>query len=53
MRLYDMVNDPLELNDLAKNPDYSKTRSDLFKQLLQLQKEMNDPIDLSNYFGEM
>ena len=53
MRLYDMNNDPLELNDLAQNPDYFETKSDLFKQLLQLQKEMNDPIDLSEYFAEL
>ena len=53
MRLYDMNKDPLELNDLSQNPDYSETKSDLFNQLLQLQKEMDDPIDLSDYFSEL
>jgi arylsulfatase A-like enzyme len=53
MRLYDMNNDPFERNDLAQNPEYSETKSNLFKQLLQLQKEMDDPIDLSDYFSEL
>jgi arylsulfatase A-like enzyme len=49
-RLYDLENDPLEMNDLAGNPDYEDIQSNLYNQLLQLQKEMDDPIDLVNFF---
>lgn len=52
MRLYDMKNDPLELNDLAQDPEYQDTKSQLYSQLLQLQKEMNDPLDLRTVMDE-
>jgi arylsulfatase A-like enzyme len=49
-RLYDLKNDPLELNDLAGNPDYKEIKTKLYNQLLQLQKEMDDPLDLTQFF---
>ena len=52
MRLFDLNNDPLEINDLAQNPDYKETKENLFKKLLQLQKEMDDPLDLEAYFSD-
>ncbi len=51
MRLYDLSNDPLELNDLADNKDYSEVKMKLYNQLLQLQKEMDDPLDLETVFN--
>jgi len=50
MRLYDLSNDPLELNDLADNRDYNEIKMKLYNQLLQLQKEMDDPLDLQTVF---
>ncbi len=47
MLLFDMVNDPEEMIDLAENPDYQEKIDFLFKDLLQLQEELNDPLDIS------
>jgi arylsulfatase A-like enzyme len=45
--LFDMENDPEEMIDLAENPDYQEKMDLLFKDLLQLQRELNDPLDIS------
>lgn len=42
-----MVNDPEEMNDLAENPEYQEKIDNLFADLLQLQKNLNDPLDIS------
>jgi arylsulfatase A-like enzyme len=52
IRLFDLNKDPLEMNDLAQYPDYKEIKDTLFKKLLQLQKEMDDPLDLSVVFSE-
>ncbi|MGF1585591.1 MAG: sulfatase-like hydrolase/transferase [Bacteroidales bacterium] len=44
--LFDLENDPLEMNDLSDNPDYEDVRNELFINLLNLQKEMNDELEL-------
>ncbi len=52
VRLYDMINDPLEMNDLAEGkhrPD--ELLKKLFKQFQVLQKQMDDPIDVSQAFS--
>ena len=46
IRLYDMENDPMEINDLAANPEYKEKVSELLGKLYQLQEEMDDPLDL-------
>lgn len=53
MRLYDLKNDPLEMNDLAGKPEYQERKNKLFKQLLGLQIQMDDPLDLSGIFTEI
>lgn len=45
--LFDMVNDPEEMNDLAKQPEYKDKVKTMFEELLVLQKQMNDPLDIS------
>jgi arylsulfatase A-like enzyme len=50
-RLYDLEKDPLEMNDLAGNPDYKEVQTKLYNKLLLLQKEMDDPLDLSGFFS--
>ena len=52
VRLYDMVKDPLEMNDLAegeKRPD--ELMKKLFKEYQVLQNQMNDPIDVTEAFN--
>jgi arylsulfatase A-like enzyme len=53
LRLYDLKADPKELDDLSCNPEYWKTIRSLFKQLVQLQKDMDDKLELAKYFPEM
>ncbi|TXG39268.1 sulfatase-like hydrolase/transferase [Seonamhaeicola maritimus] len=45
--LFDMNNDPEEMNNLADNQNYKTKVTELFKDLVQLQKDMNDPLDLT------
>ena len=53
VRLYDLAADPLELRDLTGDPSYWGTIRDLFAELLQLQKKMDDELDLSAIFPEL
>jgi arylsulfatase A-like enzyme len=46
--LFDLKNDPLEINDLSTNVSYLKKKKDLFTGLLSLQKKFGDPLDLSS-----
>ena len=41
--LYDLKNDPFELNNLANNPEYSKIKEDLSRKLDAWIKSNNDP----------
>ena len=47
--LFDLKNDPLEINDLSTNPSYLKKKTDLFTGLLSLQNKFGDPLDLSSF----
>jgi len=51
LRLFDMKNDPLEMNDLADNDDFKTEKDKLWLALLLLQKEMNDPLNLEEYIS--
>jgi len=51
VRLYDMKKDPKELKDLAVDKKkYSTLMKKLFAEYQVLQKEMNDPVDITNAF---
>ena len=51
VRLYDMQKDPFEKNDLAENKAaYKAVFKQLFEEYRVLQKEMNDPVDLTDTF---
>lgn len=52
-RLFDLQADPEEMNDLADRDDARPILRDLFAQLLQLQKQMGDPLDLRKTFPEL
>jgi arylsulfatase A-like enzyme len=45
--LFDMVNDPDEMNDLGDKPEHQERIDTLFTALVSLQKELNDPLDIS------
>lgn len=46
MLLFDVQTAPKETKDLAGKPQYRKKVETLFKDLLELQKTMNDTLDL-------
>lgn len=52
LRLYDLRNDPLEMNDLASRAAYQETKHKLFGRLLELQEEMADELDLRAAFPQ-
>ncbi|QVY65989.1 sulfatase-like hydrolase/transferase [Polaribacter sp. Q13] len=46
--LFDLKNDPEEMNNLADNSAYKSKVNTLFTDLIQLQKDMKDPLDISS-----
>lgn len=53
LRLYDLENDPMEMNDLADDPEYQQLVKNLFTKLEKLGKEMDDTLDIRSFFPEM
>ena len=51
--LFDLKNDPNEMNDLAESPEYKEKVKTLFKDLLELQKTMDDKLDLSELYNKI
>ncbi|MDF7809287.1 sulfatase-like hydrolase/transferase [Pontiellaceae bacterium B12219] len=52
VRLYDMINDPMEMNDLAEGEERPvELLNALFARFKKLQKEMDDPIDVTEAFN--
>lgn len=50
VRLYHLAEDPGEINDLAGDPEHVPIMRRLFARFVELQKEMDDPLDLSEVF---
>ncbi len=50
--LYNTNTDPLELVNLSEDEKYKSKLSELYNELLALQKTMDDPLDLTSIFGE-
>ncbi|WP_282160540.1 sulfatase-like hydrolase/transferase [Ulvibacterium marinum] len=46
--LFDLQNDPEEMNDISENEEHKEKVNELFQELLELQKEMKDTLDLSH-----
>jgi len=44
VQLYDLLNDPLEMHDLANNPAYADVRKDMDSRLFKWMKSVKDPI---------
>mgnify|MGYP002624250302 CR=1 FL=1 len=51
LRLYDLKNDPLEMNDLAEKEAYTEKVKTLFDELIQLQHQMEDTLNLAAVFN--
>ena len=49
-RLYNLEQDPNEMNDVADNPDQKPRIKKLFAKLLELQEETGDELDLRSVF---
>ncbi|AUP80590.1 sulfatase-like hydrolase/transferase [Flavivirga eckloniae] len=48
--LFDLNKDPEEMNDIASVPENKEKVKSLFKDLMQLQKEMDDQLDLNRIY---
>ena len=48
--LFDMVNDPEEMDDLAIDEKFHEKAKEMFHDLIQLQKKMNDSLDLEDIY---
>ncbi len=46
--LFDLTNDPLEINDLSSDQLYNDIKVNLFSDLLSLQEEFKDTLDLTS-----
>ena len=51
--LFDLNNDPEEMQNLAQVPEHKYRVKALFNALLELQKEMDDPLDLSHIYNNI
>lgn len=51
--LYNVAEDPKELHNLAEEPDYEKKIKKLFKDLLKLQKKLDDTLDLKSTYDKV
>ncbi len=51
--LFDLTNDPLEMNDLSEKPEYAEKVREMFDELLQLQKKMDDSLDLKPLYNSV
>jgi len=52
LRLFDLENDPLEMNDLADDPGRKELVSNLFAELEKLGESMDDTLNLASFFPE-
>ncbi|TKG95487.1 DUF4976 domain-containing protein [Puteibacter caeruleilacunae] len=51
--LFDLKKDPEEMKDLSDVKKYQSLKKKLFKELLELQKQMNDEVDLKAVYPEL
>ena len=52
-RLYNLVEDPYEMDDLAGDPAFDEKMKELFNSFLELQEETGDTLDIKPAFQEL
>lgn len=52
VKLFNLAVDPDEIDNLAKNMKYQQKIQTLFSELIQLQKSLNDPLDLTTFVNQ-
>jgi choline-sulfatase len=52
LRLYDLAEDPQEMQDLAVKPEHAAKVKDLLQRLVKLSADLHDEVDLTKVFGE-
>jgi arylsulfatase A-like enzyme len=53
IRLFNVQEDPAEINDLADNPEFKMVKKELAERLKKQQQLMDDPLDLHPIFPEL
>ena len=53
LRLYNVKNDPLEMNDLADDPEQEERIKEMFHELENLSTQMGDTLKLEKYFPKI
>ena len=51
IELFNVKEDPNETNDLSTSPEYDHLVKSLFNDLVEIQKGVNDTLDLKKIFG--
>ena len=51
--LFDLENDPNEINNLAEEPQHRERVQKMFRDLIELQKEMKDPLDIKTLYQQL
>ncbi|MEL6945325.1 MAG: sulfatase/phosphatase domain-containing protein, partial [Bacteroidota bacterium] len=51
--LFDLENDPEEMNDLSKDTKQQERIASLFRDLMEMQKEKNDPLELGGLYKRL
>ncbi len=51
--LFDLINDPHEMQDISAEPRRGQIVKNLFQELLRLQKETGDPLDLKTLYPQL
>ncbi|WP_010135338.1 sulfatase-like hydrolase/transferase [Ochrovirga pacifica] len=51
--LFDLKNDPEEMHNLSGQEEQKQRVKSLYQDLLQLQKDMNDPLDISKLYTQL
>jgi len=53
IRIFNVLEDPDEINDLASNPEFEVIKKELAERLKKQQQLMNDPLDLHPFFPDL
>ncbi len=52
-RLYNLMEDPQEMNDLANDPEFEGKMKELFRSFLELQQETGDTLNITTFYPQL